>query len=195
MAKLNCLVIKPIRQIDLSQYKNTIIKTLYDLGIINKTIIETNPHYFFAGDNYLQHISFLGCSPYLNFEPQKKLTSSDLNNTIADLNYIHFYCSTETVCFKNTDFGVKAVCPKCRTKISEWRNLISNWEKNSELKANCPECQQTLNITDIDWKKTAGFFNTAILFYGIQAELAVPTDNFLAQLNGMTKTEWHYFYG
>ncbi len=195
MRKLNCLVIKPVNQIDLSQYKDAIIKTLHDLAIIEAAIIKDNHEYFFAGDQYLQHISFLGCSPYLNFDAQKELTLNDLSNTIADLNYIQIDSSANTIRFKNTDFGVKAICPKCKTKISEWRNLISNWEKNSKRDTICPECQQELEITDIDWKKTAGFYSTAILFHGIQAELALPTDNFLAQLESVTKTKWHYFYG
>ncbi|MFV1985142.1 MAG: hypothetical protein ACC657_16455, partial [Thiohalomonadales bacterium] len=148
-----------------------------------------------SGKNYLHYISFLGCSPYLNFKPQKIISASDLNQTIADLNYIQLDFINKHYYFKKTEFGVKAICPSCKSRISEWNNLILNWEKTSEMNAPCPACQQQISLLDIHWKKTAGFYKSAILFHGIQAELALPTDTFLKQLEKITNVEWKYFYG
>lgn len=168
---------------------------MLDLAIISKPLIKDNKEYFLAGDNYLDYISFLGCSPCLNFEPAQNITLSLLKETIADLNYIQFYFNSGSYCFKKTPFGVKAVCPLCKTKIKEWKELITNWENNSNPDTICPQCHQVISIINIDWKKTAGFFQTAILLYGVQAELAIPTDNFLTQLENITRVKWHYFYG
>lgn len=192
---MSCLILNPFNQLNVSQFRVNIIDAMSGLGIIGKQIIKNNKNYYLAGNKYLQHISFLGCAPNLNFQPHKEIKLSDFKKTIANLNYIQFYFGSNNYCFKKIDFGVKAICPACKTKIPEWNQLIVNWEKNSEIDSFCPLCNQPISIIDINWKKTAGFFQTAIFFYGIQAELAVPTDELLAQLEKTTKVKWQYFYG
>lgn len=192
---MNCLVLKPENNPDLVHQKETLIEALVNLTIIENTIINDNDEFFFAGKNYLHYISFLGCSPHLNFRPENEIVLSDLKETVADFNYIQFCFNSDHYSFKNTDFGVMAFCPACKSKIPEWNKLISIWEKNSSVESQCSQCQQSISIVDINWKKTAGFFKSAILFHGIQAELAAPTDQFLTLLENMTNVKWQYFYG
>jgi len=195
VSKLNCLVLHPIEHLNLSNYKTKLITALTDLEVISTAINQNNSDCYLSGKNYLNYISFIGCSPYLNFEPRNTITASDLKQTIADLNYIQFNFNTDKFSFNKTDFGVKAICPKCKSKIPEWNNLIINWEKKSTLNVSCSQCTQEISLLDIDWKKTAGFYKSAILFHGIQAELALPVDNFLMLLEKVTNAKWQYFYG
>jgi len=192
---LNCLILNPVKPLDLTQYKHSIIKALSELNIIGNSIIKDNNDYFFAGEHYLQYISFLGCSPYLNFEPKTDIALSDLQDTLPDLNYVQFNFNSTHYSFNKTEFGVKAICPVCKSKIIQWQGLIDTWEKDNKPKLPCPQCKQTISILDINWRKTAGFYLSAILFYGIQSELAVPADNFLTRLEDITNSKWRYFFG
>ncbi|VAW91266.1 hypothetical protein MNBD_GAMMA22-2686 [hydrothermal vent metagenome] len=192
---MNCLVLIPINQQYISDVQVKISNALLELNITQSAIINNNTEYFFAGDSYLQFISFLGCSPYLNFNPQKQLTLSDLKQTIADLNYIQILSNSEDYVFLNTQYGVKAICPACKKKMTEWQSLIIQWQSNLKLETNCKQCLNAISLLDIDWKRTAGFFKTAIIFHGIQAELAVPSDELLLKLEKLTKLQWQYFYG
>ncbi len=192
---MNCLILIPVNHQQLSTFQINISDVLLKLNVIKKAIIKDNTEYFFAGDNYLQFISFLGCSPFLNFDSKEDLTLSDLKQTIADLNYIQIISNSVEYNFQNTEYGIKAICPACKKKILEWQSLITQWQSDLKLETNCQQCQKNISLLDINWKKTAGFFKTAIIFHGIQAELALPSDNFLMQLENITKVQWRYFYG
>jgi hypothetical protein len=189
------LVLSPINHLNLFQYKENIISALFETGIIHNKLIKEQENYYLAGKNYLYHISFIGCSPYLNFEPEKDIAVSDLKQTIADLNYIQFDLNPKKMSFRKIDFGIKSICPACKSRILEWKKLIGDWEKNQALIAMCPQCFQKISLLEINWKKTAGFYNSAILFHGIQAELAFPTDDLLMLLEQTTATKWQYFFG
>jgi len=191
---LNCLVLNPINPINLSQDKQNIVDTLSTLDIIGNTILKDNNDYFLAGQNYLQYISFLGCAPNIKFEQHTEISLSDLKQTIADLNYIQFDFMTNNYCFKKTDFGIKAICPSCKTIILKWSEMIKTWEINYKTELACPNCNEIISILDVNWKKTAGFYQSAILFHGIQTELALPTDTLLTQLEKITNVKWQYFY-
>ncbi len=192
---MNCLVLIPNNHQPFSESQITINEVLSKLDVISHAIIKGNTKYFFAGDAYLQFISFLGCSPFLNFNPTKTLTLTDLKQTIADLNYIQIISDSGKYNFQRTEYGVKAICPACKKKIAEWQSLITQWQSDLKLNTSCHQCQKNISLLDINWKKTAGFFKTAIIFHGIQAELALPSDSFLMQLEDITNVQWRYFYG
>jgi len=192
---VDCLILKPVNSENVMLYEKKLKQLMSELDIIDAPMVHENNNYYFAGSNYLQHISFLGCSPYLNFEPKNKFTLTDVKQTIADLNYIEFVLNSNNYLFNNINFGVKAICPKCKKRITQWQEIITAWQENLDSTAPCPQCQQTISILNINWKKTAGFYKSAIIFHGIQAELALPSDNFLLQLEKTTDQKWLYFYG
>ena len=165
---------------------NDIHAALIETGFLGKALGD-NTNKFYIGENFLQLITFMGCSPHIEVEPPKN----------GSENYCHVEFSeiyTE-VQFRFLQGQVFARCPKCRKRDPQWQQAISAWQvsrENSEF--TCSICGGVSAIYDLGWRHTAGFAKAFIEIYSIYPNEGIPTDNLLNVLEQASGQCWGYFY-
>lgn len=58
----------------------------------------------------------------------------------------------------------------------------------------CPYCSQEHFHQKINWRRKAGFSNFFIEIRGVFESDAIPSDELLQILSGLTNSKWGYFY-
>ena len=124
---------------------------------------------FSTGNKFVSHLTFMGCSPSIELEPQ------------TDKPYC--YIEIETGKDPRFIFGEnikKSKCPHCRHPIIP--------------ATTCPHCTQEINPQNINWRKTAFTASSWISIGNIYELEAIPNDLFLNSLEEETGVTWKPAY-
>ncbi len=139
--------------------------------------IETGRRYY-TGERFLDHISFMGCSPQIQFtEPPDG----------SHFTHIVLHQHAQPILFHGQHSRAPH-CPQCNKTLADWNTHVS---QNAWL---CPHCEQLTQATDWRWHKTAGYARSLIEITDIYPKEAVPQPALLQQLADATGMEWGYFY-
>lgn len=139
---------------------------------------QDNASIFDPGDRLLEYINFLGCSPTLR--------SGD---TECQIRIHHFNVVTGM-----GGESVEAIrFPGCHHVIPNPGNLLQACQLDDPSWA-CPECGNTGDIKDINWRKSAGFSQLFIEVNSIFPKEALPNDKFLDLLRHYDTADWRWFY-
>ncbi len=163
---------------------HAVIQTLGEIGLIGAPY-RTEENRFLAGDRFLQLITFLGCSPYLQLEPPPG----------GGDNFCHVHLSepSEQPGFLYGSNTRPPRCPNCGQPFTEWKIIVERWWSRDETSPVCTGCGHAQNPMDWNWRRKAGFSR---LFIGIPEVFpgeAVPVPDLLTTLQG-DEAEWDYFY-
>ena len=153
-------------------YKANIIELeglLSEIGLIDKEITGKK---FKVGDNFLSLLTFMGCSPNIELEPQKD----------KPFCYIELNSSEKAQLVFGSNLK-KGQCTHCKAKVSK----ISK-----ELQ--CLTCAKPLELSKINWRKTAFVAQTWITIGNIYELEAIPNDALLNTLKSKTRVEWKPAY-
>lgn len=173
-----------------------LLKGLSEIAFIGKTIFEeTHEHEYCVGEAFLSSITFMGCSPYIEFEPPEQLQPMDA----ANFCFVRICTTTQdNISFHEEQFELLKTVPRCR----HCRKLIADWplkaqslnERLNKVPLICPSCETELFLDDFDWRKASGVGNVFIEVLNVYLQEAVPTDSFIQQLEDITSSKWQYFY-
>ncbi len=154
------------------------VTQLQDNGLISEAITEQE-NSFFTGERFLDYISYMGCSPAIQFE------ASETSNNFCHIK-IHQY-DTEKLIVSQIQSRAPH-CPNCSKPVKNW---LTN---KTEETISCELCNTTANIGDFNWRKMAGYARVFIEVTDIFPKEAIPQQILLDQLAGISKTDWLYFY-
>ena len=151
-------------------------------GLIAQPIAGRN-HAYYAGDRFLQLITFLGCSPFVHTEPQSE-DDEDFCHVIISGPY-------RQPRFRQGRNTRPPRCPACLKTLSNWETLLPDSSSNS--RASCPECGNEISFQQLDWRKNAGFGSLFIEVCSIFPGEAIPSTELIKLLAG-DGDDWGYFY-
>ena len=156
------------------------ISALQKIGLISKKINlqETDDRYF-TGDNFLDHIAYMGCAPAIQFEADEK---SDAFSHIK----IHYHESAKLIYSKTQTRPPQ--CPVCKRTVRNWQ------QKLTQTTIECDQCHSTSTIDEFNWRKMAGYARLFIEITDIFPKEAIPQQRLLDKLATITDTNWLYFY-
>jgi len=137
---------------------------------------------FYAGEAFINLLSFLGCSPNINLSP----VDGD-NFCYIEINSI----AGEARILGHTN-SVIPRCPDCKHKLKDWQS-INNYQYAS-TSINCPECNALLKMPDLKWRQEGGYGRFYIAITNIHPHEAVPSEKLIQTLEQTTGFKWHYFY-
>lgn len=146
-----------------------------------------NKQLFYAGSKLSSLLMFCGCAPKIQLSLQ--------NNGLPDSNFVALQL---TFFSKNKYFypGKQPFyycCPKCSTSIElsigKEKLLL---DKNSYF--SCSQCAKHYHFNAINWRRKAGYGQFFIEVRGVFESEAIPSDQLLKILHGVTKSKWAYFY-
>lgn len=172
-----------------------LLNSLNNLGFIGCAVTDSNAGLeYCVGDTFLQLITFMGCSPYIEFEPPLDLKPDD----VPGFCFVRISAATE----KNTLYHagelnkLKTVprCQHCRKVIGNWAENVADLDGTTPWQLTCPSCETQLTQDELDWRKASGSGNIFIEVLNVYLQEAVPTDAFLQQLETVSSSPWQYFY-
>ena len=141
---------------------------------------------FYCGDNFVQLITFMGCSPHLVFEPP-----ADGSDNFC---HVKIQTSKQPVLFTGQQTAPPR-CPSCRFRIADWKNDIDNWIKKPVTSQwQCPKCENLCSPVELDWRQSGGGAKTWVEITNIFPGEAVPVDLLMSKLKALSGENWRYFY-
>ncbi len=153
---------KPKVIIELSK----LITLLSELKFINHHLGDNR---YATGDKFVSLLTFMGCSPDIELEPQED----------SPYCYIEVETASKAVFISGKNIK-KAKCPHCKVDLKQ--------------PMTCPNCQETLKPETLNWRKTAFFASTWIAIGNIYELEAIPNDHFLDMLENQTGVKWKPAY-
>lgn len=166
---------------------NPLTEALQTVQFIGDSWGDEQSKRFLAGDQFLNFITFMGCSPYIVFEPPP-----DSSLDFCHIQFSPIYSGVQFRCASNNVF---ARCPQCRKRVANWEPAITKWRTNSATTVfHCDKCHAEISLYQMGWRHTAGFSRMFIDIYSIHPQEGVPTDPLLDLLEKASGTAWRYFY-
>lgn len=142
---------------------------------------------FTAGNRFLAYITFMGCSPYIEFEPPP-----DGSSDFCHVQFSEIYSGTQ---FRRASQNVFARCPKCGKRLANWESAVLNWREDpARYHFQCDKCHGEVSLYQLGWRHNAGFSRMFIDVMSIYPQEGVPVDALLALLEKASGTPWDYFY-
>ena len=167
---------------------------LQAIGLTGAPLALADGVFYPTGDNFLQLISFLGCSPMIELEPPADRTTLLAASAAGKFCHLFLNC-TESLSFRADSQCPPPRCPDCRQPVTDWQAAIEVWEGNSvQTGWQCAHCGFAGQLTELQFRKTAGFGRTFIEIRGIYPSEAVPTDALLNRLQHLTGSPWKTIY-
>jgi hypothetical protein len=155
---------------------------LHSIGFIGKVLPENFDQGFLIGDKFLTLVTFMGCAPTINLQP-------DINNPD------HEFCAVRLRLEAEAPHLLVAVnyseprCPYCRSVIKvELENTLA------ENQMICEQCGESTQLHALNWRRTAGYARCFIEIAGVYPQEALPTEALLNALQKYSGCEWRYFY-
>lgn len=137
---------------------------------------------YLIGESFLSLVTFLGCAPAIELEPNVEQPES------TEFCHIEFEALKNTVKFIRGSDHLISRCPHCRQRHANWESIPES------LSYACDKCEIETHLSKYDWKNSAGCGRFFISLHGIYPQEAIPTSSLLLVLEKVTGTKWGYFY-
>lgn len=152
---------------------NALKKVLNDLKFIGKVISDQPVTRYEVGDKFLSQLTFMGCSPDIELEPQN------------DKPYCYIEIERrDELCFIAGKNLKPAKCPHCKSFITQLRIA----------QPSCANCKKDLVPEKLNWRKTAFYASSWITIGNIYELEAIPNDSLLIALDKETGIKWKVAY-
>ena len=168
-----------------------LIGSKIETGIETGTDNSPGGQRYLVGDHFLQHISFMGCAPAVEFAP-----AGDVNGGTAAQNKYTFIYLPEPFnepLWQADLLMAKAGCPTCNKRTPCSDGSDEYFEPAKSL-FTCPHCHQQSPVCDVDWREFGGCAKTMISIVNVYPKEAIPSGNLINQLATLTNVAWRYFY-
>lgn len=168
-----------------SQWIGTMVTALQNAGLIaHSPAAPTTPCStdYLAGERFLELIVFMGCSPSVQLQPDKPGSAYC---------YISFEKHPEPGKLYSGSLSRPAQCKLCKSDLvtQQLHDCIS-----TQTSPTCPQCEKSLDWSEIRWNKTIGLARDVILIHNIFPHEAIPADELVNTINRVSGINWRYFY-
>jgi len=163
-----------------------LVDALRETGLVGDVLEATQHQRYLTGENYLELINYLGCSPTISFEPGTNDAGTE-NRSFCHINIHQFDTPRLILCRSQPR---KPQCPSCNRPLSSW----SADDAPHTPTITCDNCHSETATGHYNWRKSAGFACSFIEITDIFPREAVPQPALLDKLEKATGTSWQYFY-
>jgi hypothetical protein len=153
---------------------------LGDLGLTGDTCTDGGKNTFWPGQRFLNLIMFLGCSPRVSLAPQQDGEGQPVCRLLLR-RYSDVQCLSS---LHRPDVR----CPHCKIAAKVNEDIAHNTQYL------CAGCGVSVPVSDLDWRRAAGFGRFFLEVTGIFPHEAVPSDKLLDTLRRYAGVPWRYFY-
>jgi len=164
------------------------------IGLIGERMPLGNTGFYPAGEQFLQLVTFLGCSPAIELAPPDD--PQEREKASATGRFCHVFISSgEHLQFRGDRQTRNPGCPRCRSPEPDWKAGLQSWQAGEHAPDwTCPSCGFRGHLSDLVFRKTAGFGRTFLEIRGIYPSEAVPGPALLDTLATLTGAPWCTIY-
>lgn len=175
------LLLTPQPLVEVSQAVR--IEACQKLGLIAGPLPDADDRWF-AGEDFLEHVMFMGCSPHIEFEPQGD-----------NLRFCHVRIpdSTTKPTISRDPRSPAPRCAACNQGLEDWFSGLTN-DAACALPPTCPHCDHMLSIEKIRWRKRSALSLSRIEIWNIFEREAVPSEGLLRRLLDSSGVHWTISY-
>lgn len=149
-------------------------------GLIGSAIDGMQNSYF-AGGNFLQLITFMGCSPHIRFEPEDERDKAYCYITLT---------ACETLQIRVSEHARPPRCRACKKPVGKgWKTAVLQGEL-----VTCPHCHHQQQPDQLSWRNDSGMGRFFIEIHNIFPGEAQPVPHLLQLLQSIDASQWRYFY-
>lgn len=174
--------------------EDRLAQALQAIGLIGERQPLGEAGFYPVGEQFLQLVTFLGCSPAIRLDPPGDPRELEEASTAGC--FCHVYISTgEQLTFRGDSQTQAPRCPRCRSPAPRWKSALQAWQAGTHgLDWHCLGCGFSGRLSDLVFRKTAGFGRTFLEIRGIYPSEAVPGPALLDTLASLTGTPWTTIY-
>lgn len=162
--------------------------TLADIGLVDSPLPGLAAAWY-AGDAFLSHVIFLGCSPQVDFRPRDPEQAA-----AGHFCHVRYQWQEAGPVFRSSAGRLQPRCPGCRGQLEQWQELVRDWPSDREATVCCAGCGRSLQSSELDWRQCAGFGRWFLEIWNIYPHEAVPTEGLITRLEQVADTPVRYFY-
>jgi hypothetical protein len=173
----------------------TLVAALQDIGLIAAPLCHEPANGYRAGEQFLQLVSFLGCSPAIELEPPLDPDECERACASGSLCHIRFPSLENRIRFRADKRLPAPRCPQCRKSEDRWPTLIERWHADPrETRWACRVCGYHGRLFDLNFRQRGAFGRSFIDIRGIHPAEAVPGESLLATLGELSGCDWRYMF-
>jgi len=147
-----------------------------------------------VGEQFLQLVTFLGCSPAIELVPPDDLQELEQASMAGRFCHV-FLQSGDPLRFRHDSRTRPPLCPQCRSPEADWQLAADTWQDGEDTgKWSCRVCGFKGCFSDLVFRKTAGFSRTFVEIRGIYPAEAVPGPALLDCLQSLSGGPWTTIY-
>jgi len=174
--------------------EDRLVRELQAIGLIGAPMPLEQAVYYPVGEQFLQLVTFLGCSPAIELDPPGD--PQELEAASATGRFCHVFISSgEQLRFRGDSQSQAPRCPRCRSPEPGWKARLQAWQAgNNGPDWRCQDCGFSGRLSHLVFRKTAGFSRTFLEIRGIYPSEAVPGQALLDTLAALTGAPWATIY-
>lgn len=176
---ITALLILPANPQWIPAKTDDLVEVLHEIGLVGPSLGDGPVHRFRSGERFLDHVTFLGCSPQVELEPTADGSP---------------YCQVRLAVYSDGPRLIRGRnrrpprCPYCRSAQGEHSldDPSARWP--------CATCNNDLTVETLDWGRAGGSARCFVIVTNVFPSEAVPGSELLAALSAATNLRWDYFY-
>lgn len=181
------LVLHPLRASAVPPTPTRLPAVLGEMGLIGAAFELDGHRHFRAGPRFLDHFTFLGCSPVVELDPPAD--DRDAHARAGRFCHIELQAPTSLPRLRGrADHPPR--CRQCRRPVEP--ALLDEAVAGGGLI--CPGCGTAAELERLNWRQAGGYARIFLDVWGIHPAEAVPDDALLGVLAGFTDSAWGFFY-
>jgi hypothetical protein len=172
-----------------------LVAALQEIGLVAEPVCHNPASGYRAGEQFLQLVTFLGCSPAIELEPPADPGECERACASGSLCHIRFTPAENRIRFRADSRLPAPRCPHCRKAEDRWPELIERWCSDpQEVRWTCRDCGYHGSLFDLNFRHRGAFGHSFIDIWGIHPAEAVPGESLLATLGELSGCDWRYMY-
>lgn len=173
---------------DAAPVRTSLLRALQDLEFIGPSFELDDRAHHYTGPAFLDHISFLGCSPAIELDaPTGPIEPAARTGQFCHVQ-LHEVTRLPRLRIRT---GRQPRCRQCRIDIDPQPLLA---QITSGLESTCPGCGRQAAAERLNWRQSGAIARIFLDIWGIQGSEAVPGDVLLQRLGRTTGSRWDFFY-
>lgn len=182
------LVFTPADPFFVPQGIENLLERLRQIQFCSKPVQGMEAGHYLLGERFMQLVTFMGCSPFIQFEPTED------NQPFCHLVIDGPHHRPIFLAGKNT---TPPRCEGCKKRIPQWEELMEKWDAAPKtFQVTCPHCGQRQNPVSYNWRQSAGSGRLFLFVENIFPNEAIPSPELMKSLqtSDTSNTAWDYFY-
>jgi hypothetical protein len=182
------LVLHPLPAAARPRSLDALLAALHGMGFLGPAFELDGRRHFQTGPCFLDHLTFLGCSPVVELDPP----ADDRDAHARAGRFCHVELRPPTAAPRlrgGTDPPPR--CRQCRRPV-EPALLAAAAVQSGTL--SCPVCGCRSDLERLNWRQAGGYACVFLDIWGIHPAEAVPGDALLETLARFTDSSWGFFY-